>query len=427
MGNDSAKILFKRIFNRVVRTASMLYEFMEYTKGLRGFGKLIHTAIDGWISSRDVKNLEYQFLKYQNRYNWTGRDVLRKIKPIPRNVTESNLFAWMSGRDRVDGKGEDLKLVEIYEKLKAGVNEDEAVKAILDFNLTHEMIPANIARTAKVWDALYHKMPITATMRNLANLTDKGIFVPANLDILEERFSKENLKKGRIHPIAMAVAYKIYTAGGTRGRTQLKWTPIARVEDILEKAVNDAFETLEPTGKVFYHAVDVSGSMGQSELDKIWMTPREVAAIMALATIKTEKNYFTSAFSKDAINFPDLRASMSFRDIINGNHLKGIPREYVGSLTDLGSAITYAINNKIKADVMVFWTDNQSWKGTHPSIVLKEYRAKVNPDVKAIYVAMIPYGDHVSLTDPRDTKSYDIAGFSTETPRLVQMIANGEM
>jgi 60 kDa SS-A/Ro ribonucleoprotein len=429
MGNDVAKSAFKRIFNSIVRTASMLYEFMEYTKSLRGFGKLIHTTIDGWFGTKEVKNLEYQFLKYQNRYNWTGRDVLRKIKIIPRDNNESSLFSWIAGKGmfKPEEEGTTLKLIPVYENLKTGMNEVDVIKAILDYNLTHEMIPANIERTTKIWEALYQKMPITATLRNLANLTNKDVFTTENIGLLEDRFSKENLRKGRVHPISVAVAYKIYTSAGNAGRTSLSWKPIPRIEDILERAVNDAFEVLEPTGKTFYHAVDVSGSMSMKILDKVWMSPMEISAIMALATLKTEKNYFTSAFSKDAIDFPDLRKSLAFGDIIKGNHLHHIPREYVGSGTDLGSAITYATNNKIKADALVFWTDGQTWMGQHPSILLKEYREKMNPDAKAIFVTMLAYGDHISLTDPRDGKSYDICGFNTETPKLITMIANGEL
>ena len=425
MGNDVAKSAFKRIFNSIVRTASMLYEFMEYTKSLRGFGKLIHTTIDGWFGAREVSNLEYQFLKYQNRYNWTGRDVLRKIKPVPRNEVESNLFSWITNKETKTFH--ELKLVDVYETLKAGMVEADVIKAILDYNLTHEMIPANVERTTKVWEALYQKMPITATLRNLANLTNKGVFTTENIGLLEERFSKENLRKGRVHPIAISVAYKIYTSAGRIGKTSLSWKPIPRIEDILENAVNDAFEVLEPTGKTFYHALDVSGSMSSTILDKIWMSPMEISAIMALATLKTEKNYFTSAFSYDAIDFPDLRKSLAFGDIIKGNHLAGIPRNYVGSSTDLGSAITYATKNKIKADALVFWTDGQTWRGQHPSLLLKEYREKINPDAKAIYVILGTYSDRITLTDPKDPKSYDICGFSTETPKLITMIANGEI
>jgi 60 kDa SS-A/Ro ribonucleoprotein len=426
-GDETAKNLFKAIFNKVVRTASHLYEFMEYTKGLRGFGRVIHSAVESWIASREVKNLEYQFLKYQNRYEWTGRDLLRKIKPVPRDELEGNLFAWMA--DKPKGL-ETLPLISVYERLKkGGLTSKEVVALINEFNLGHEMIPANIVRDREIWEAMFVKMPVTATLRNLANLTNKGIFTNLdNLKILEGKFTKENLVRGRVHPIAIASAYKIYSGGGMLGRTQLTWVPHPVVDDILEKAIEDAFVSMEPTGKVFYHAVDVSGSMSMKILESLWMTPLEIASIMALATLKAEKYYNIVAFSKaPAIEFPGLRKTTSFKDIITNAHVKSIPQNYVGSLTDMGSAIQYATENKIKADVMVIWTDGQTWRGTHPTVALKEYRAKVNPEAKAVYAILVPYGDAITLTDPNDAKSYDIAGFTSESPKLIQMIANGEL
>ena len=421
MGNEVAKARFRAIFNSIVRTASHLYEFMEYTKGLRGFGKLIHSVVDVWMKSKEIPNLEYQFVKYQNRYNWTGRDVLRKIKPVPRDTIESNLFAWMTGKQMI-AETACLNLVGIYETLKKGnLDEKDVVKAILDYNLTHEMIPANIVRTKGIWEALFQKMPVTATLRNLANLTNKGVFTNLdNLKILEEKFSKERLIKGRVHPISIVSAYKIYSAGGALGRSQLTWKAHPVVEDILEKAVEEAFISLEPTGKTFYHAIDVSGSMQNAPLDTLWMTPAEIAGIMALATVKAEKYYFTSAFTTTTMDFPKLRKATSFKTALAQGFFPGTPAG-----TNLGSAIQYATDNKIKADVLVFWTDGQTWQGRHPSQLVKDYRGKINSDAKLIYVTLAPYANSTTLSDSMDGKSYDIAGFTTETCRLIQFIAQG--
>lgn len=421
MGNDVAKAKFKEIFNSVVRTASHLYEFLEYVKGLRGFGKLIHTAVENWIKSKNLKGLEYQFLKYQSRYNWSARDVLRKVKPIPRDAGENSLFAWIADKTT---SFEELPLINVYETLKKGeLKEAEVIKAILDFNLTHEMIPANVERTTGVWEALFQRMPAGATLRNLANLTNKGIFnSTANITVLEAKFAKEILEKARIHPISIVSAYRIYSGNGMFGRSKLTWKAIPAVEDILEVAIENAFEVLAPTGKTFYHALDVSGSMNAPVLETLWMTPMEIAGIMALATIKSEKYYFTSAFTDSAMDFPKLRKNTSFKSVLGRGFFPGVPNG-----TNLGSAIRYAIDNKIKADVLAFWTDGQTWAGNHPSLLMKEYRNAVNPDAKAVYVILTPYTDRTTLTDPKDARSYDIAGFSSESPKMVQMIANGEM
>ena len=94
--------------------------------------------------------------------------------------------------------------------------------------------------------------------------------------------------------------------------------------------------------------------------------------------------------------------------------------------TDASSAYNWMIKNKCYADVICFWTDCESWAGyKHPSQALAEYRQKVNPDAKAIYISLVL--NDITLVDPKDPNSWDIAGFDPITPRLIQSIASGEL
>lgn len=68
--------------------------------------------------------------------------------------------------------------------------------------------------------------------------------------------------------------------------------------------------------------------------------------------------------------------------------------------------------------------DCESWAGRrHPSQALKDYRQKVNPKAKAVYVTLVP--NRQSLIDPRDRNSWDFHGFDPAAPRAIQMIAQG--
>ena len=49
----------------------------------------------------------------------------------------------------------------------------------------------------------------------------------------------------------------------------------------------------------------------------------------------------------------------------------------------------------------------------------------MNPDAKAIYISLVP--NDITLVDPKDPNSWDIAGFDPSTPRLIQSIASGEL
>ena len=59
--------------------------------------------------------------------------------------------------------------------------------------------------------------------------------------------------------IAMHCDYSTFKFCGSIGRSSKTWTPIPRIVDILESALELSFDAIEPTGKVFMHAVDISG------------------------------------------------------------------------------------------------------------------------------------------------------------------------
>src|SRR6476469_3013885 len=60
-----AKQAFQKIFPKVVRTGSHFYEWLSYTKSVRGFGKMVRAAGQRWLARENVKELAYQLLKYQ--------------------------------------------------------------------------------------------------------------------------------------------------------------------------------------------------------------------------------------------------------------------------------------------------------------------------------------------------------------------------
>jgi len=430
-GDKSAKNAFREAFPQVIRNGSQLYEFLNYTRGLRGFGTLIHKTIKDWFAGKDAKELEYQFLKYQSRYDWSGRDVLRMIKPIPQDDTVKAVFNWIVGGTKKNPLFTEwpktLERIRTYEFFKSGkASESDVIDAIGKYRMTWEMMPGNLTQTPKVWEALFHNMPVGATIRNLGNLTDKGVFKKSeNLDILEQRFSKDNLKKAYVHPVVFASALMIYEAGGSMGRSKLTWDPVSRVMDAMESGIDACFDSVEPTGKHIFFALDVSSSMTGGSVATLWMTPLQVQGVMALASVRTEKNYFVGGFNEDFQVLSRFTKNLSYARAVD-YHNGPWPGNFGG--TDANAAYRYAIKNQIHTDIFVFMTDGESWSGfQHPAEGLKEYRSRINRNVKAIYITLVPYGDKITLADPKDKHSYDIAGFTGQTPKSINLIIKEEI
>lgn len=419
-----AKKAFGEIFPQVVRTGSHFYEWLSYTKALRGFGKVVREAGKNWLSREDVKGLAYQLLKYQQRYEFSHRDALRLFHVKPHTEDHQQLFGWvMKGWEELPAEIPSEALAQIwwYEWLKR--NPDKTHEAISQGHLTHEMASPVGKMDKQAWQLLFNEMPITAMLRNLGSLTELGVLradEPANVDRVAAVLNdKQRLRKGRIHPIDVLKALKTYQSGGKLGRSQKTWNPVPRIVDILEKAVELSFDVVEPTGSVFMHAVDVSGSMSGGVVQSVGLTCCEIATTMALVTAKAEKNYMLRGF---ATEFRDL--GISSKDTFSSAVAKASNQNFGG--TDATVAYDWMIQNKFKADVICFWTDSESWAGyKHPSQALAHYRQKVNPNIKAVYVTLAPY--RITLVDPTDPLSWDLAGFDPGTPRIIQMLATGEL
>jgi 60 kDa SS-A/Ro ribonucleoprotein len=419
-----AKQAFTEIFPQVVRTGSHFYEWLSYTKSLRGFGKIVRECGKTWLSNTDVKALAYQLLKYQQRQGFSHRDALRLFHVKPISDDRQALFNWViKGWQELpaDIPSEALTQIWWYEWLKR--NPDRTHEAIARGRLTHEMAAPVGKMDKQAWQLLFEEMPIGAMLRNLGSLTELGVLrvdASENLQRLETVLnSKDRLRKGRIHPIDALKALKTYQSGGQLGRSKKTWEPVSRIVDILEKSVELSFDTIAPTGKVFMHAVDVSGSMSAYTVSSVGLTCCEIATAMALVTAKAEQNYAIRGFATD---FRDL--GITAKDSF-GSALKKASNQNFGG-TDASVAYDWMIKKKFKADVICFWTDSESWAGRrHPSEALAEYRKKVNPDAKAVYVTLVPY--QITLTDLKDPMSWDLGGFDPGTPRLIQMLATGDL
>ncbi|MCL1467174.1 TROVE domain-containing protein [Argonema galeatum] len=419
-----AKKAFQEIFPQVIRTGSHFYEWLNYTKSLRGFGKVIREVGKNWLSREDVKGLAYQLLKYQQRQGFSHRDSLRLFHVKPPTEDHRQLFEWVvKGWEELPTEIPSSALAQIwwYEWLKR--NPALTPEAILKGRLTHEMAAPVGKMDKQAWQLLFNEMPIGAMLRNLGSLTELGVLKAdekANLERVEAVLNnKEHLRKGRIHPIDVLKALKTYQSGGKLGRSQKTWQPVSRIADILEKAVELSFDVVEPTGKVFMHAVDISGSMSAAVVDSVGLSCCEIATTMALVTAKAEKNYMIRGFSTE---FRDL--GITAKDSFSSAIAKASNQNFGG--TDASVAYRWMIKNNFKADVVCFWTDSESWAGSkHPSQALAEYRQKINPDIKAVYVTLAPY--QITLVDPKDPLSWDMSGFDPGTPRVIQMLATDEL
>ncbi len=424
----------------VARTGEHLFHFAAFVDDIRGWGRGLREAVGKWYNSKSPRDLGYQLAKYQQRDGWSHRDLLRLAHPTPASVQHNVLFNWsVNGWDDekvaslrgLESTMADYGLATIYgmERIKRATSVAEAVRLILDYRLTHEMVPGFFKKQAVVWDALLREMPMAAMIRNLATMTRVGLLAPFSdaTKTVTARLGSDAVLRAKVHPLKVLNALKIYGEGRSFARGRVRagdvptWTPVQAVLDALDAAFYTSFGAVEPTGKNWLIALDVSGSMSSPFSDKSPLQCCEAAAAIAMVAARTEANYMLVRFnapdySQRGIEQVPISAQSRLTDVLR--YTKNIN----GGGTDCALPMTFATQQKLPVDTFVVITDGETWAGRiHPSQALKEFRRQVNPAAKSIVVAMTSSG--FSIADPSDPGMLDVVGFDTATPQLMSEFA----
>lgn len=406
---------------RVCRIPTHLFHFITYVEQFRGWGRGLKKAVGSWYNEQEVEKLAYQVVKYQSRDGWSNADVLRKAHVNPDNSLRSLLYKWI-----VDGKDGFKESPETFNKLPEVVRAHEVAKLwaqnkgainltglIENFNLTREMLPTEALSDPTVWEALLSKMPLTAMLRNLGNMSKVGLLTPysdASKLVVAKLTDREALKKARVHPVGILLALKNYGRGkGLKGSGV--WTPVTKVTDALDDAFYSAFEFVEPTGQSFLLGVDVSASM-QTESSASGISAAEGAAAMALSIVRVESDYEVVLFDTRIVEQVKITKKMTLKQV------EDIVNRYGGG-TDCSQPIQWAKSKRLKVDNIVILTDNETWAGRygHPVQWMREYRNVVNQSAKIVNVGMT--ATECSINDPDDNLALDVAGFDTTVPAVI--------
>lgn len=400
---------------RVCRIGTHLFSFAQYAEQFRGWGRGLRAAVADWYQ-RDVDQLAYQAVKYRQRNGWTHRDLLRLSHPKAPTPAHNALYAWITGKPA----DELPAIVRAYEAAQNASTPKNTAAVICDYpDLPREALNPDHLTSPEVWDALLHAgMPMTALMRNLATLSRIGLLTPmsdVSRLVCEQIGDGERLRKARVHPLSVLVALKTYEQGYS-DRSGQQWQPDTNVVNALDGAFYAAFGNVEPTNKRTMLALDVSGSMGFSQIAGMpGITPRVGSAAMALVTAATEPQHMFTAFST---NFIGLTISPRQRldDVVRS--ISGLP--FGG--TDCAVPMLAAMQNNIAVDTFVIYTDSETWHGgIHPAQALERYRQQSGIPAKLAVVGMVSNG--FTIADPNDPGMLDVVGFDTATPQVLSGFA----
>lgn len=415
-GDEATRAVAYEALPKVARTGTWLFLFVSILDSLGKWNAAAKRGVAKWYTSKNMDRLAVQLLKYQSRNGWAHRDVLRLAHVKPSSDIQSNLFRYaVKGSDGLTMGDSVPQLLVDFETLKR-TDSKKTVLSIIESNkdVTWEMVPTQWHKDADVMMALLPNMGLTAVIRKLGALTAHGIVKPLSAGaklVIGKLSDVETMKSSRVHPITLLQAFKQYSMGhGEKG--SLTWSPEQRVLDAVNDAFYAAFNYQEKNEDSYLVGVDCSGSMfGANVNGSPNLTAADVAAVMAMAVVKNQPNYWVGGFNT---KMGELKITPNMRlDAV----LK-VMRQFDWGGTDCALPMLHAAQHKMSVDKFVVLTDNETWAGRiQPVEALRDYRKKFNPKAKLAVV-----GTSVSeftIADPKDGGMLDIAGFDSAAPQLI--------
>ena len=315
----------------------------------------------------------------------------------------------------------------LLELAKTGEKKDTATAiALMEKNkkIQREHLPTELLNTPQIWDALLNGMGMTALIRNLGKLSQIGVTSSRSQDIIKTLTDPKAVKDSKVHPLQILIGMKTYSQGkGDLG--SLTWTPNSYITTALSTTFKQAFGNITPTGKRYMIGLDVSGSMSSCMCAGAKnITPREGSVAMAMMTLYAEgaQNVHIYGFSNVFYNFNGkVRPDMTIQDAIKATD---VPFGATDCALPMTEALKMYNQSGIVFDVFCVYTDNETYApNIHPQVALENYRKATGVDAKLIVVGMV--ANQLTIADPKDKNTLNLAGFDTATPELISMFVKG--
>jgi 60 kDa SS-A/Ro ribonucleoprotein len=188
------------------------------------------------------------------------------------------------------------------------------------------------------------------------------------------------------------------------------------VRDALTDALEVSFENLEKLPGRVAISNDVSGSMGCPVSDRGKTRYCDIAGLFAASIFKKSEDVILLP-ADDHVHNVKVSKRSTIMDIASK----------IGSAsggTNLGAPVSWLIKNKHVVDTYIGITDNEDWAagywGRGFLTEWQDYKAKVNPNAKAILITISPYRDFVAPTSEKDV--HFIIGWSDAVLRYIPLI-----
>ena len=399
---------FSAVFARVIDNGKMLSTFVQIMRsgavGRKSLGTRPKQLIQQWLNTAS----ETQLIDAAVGNAPSLADVVKMVHPHPADVMREAFFAWLIGKPYTP------------EALPNAVRTFEQYKMDTSVGLPpvpFQMLTA-LNLTRKEWAQIALQSGWHMVRMNLNTFTRHGVFDINGMDqqIAAKLKDAKAIRAARVFPYQLLVAYKMAGKGVPRV-----------VCDALQDALELAIENVPAIPGQLVVCPDVSGSMaspitGHRHGSTTSVRCVDVAGLIAAAFLRKNEKTLVIPFETGVCN-----VSLNPRDTVmtNAQKLAAIG----GGGTNCSAPLALLNKQKVKADMVIFVSDNQSWvdarnQGATEMMRQWEVFKQKNRQAKLVCLDIQPSG---TTQAAERTDILNMGGFSDEVFTIIDRFARSEL
>jgi len=400
--------LHEAVFTRVIDNTRMLRTYVQILRsgvvGRKSLGSAPKRLVREWLASRD----EDALFSSSAGQSPSLSDIVKMVHPKPTGPKREAFYGYMIGRS-YDANALP-KLVMQFEQFKAG----EALN-VPDLPL---MLLSALPLSQKDWVEIAKNAAWQTTRMNLNTFARHGVFETdglASLMAARLRDARE-IQRARVFPYQLLTAYQNCDEAVPQ-----------EVRDALQDAMELAIANVPSIEGRVVVCPDVSGSMkspvtGHRAGSTTSVRCVDVAAFVAASVLRKNQSATVLPFEQTVVP-----VDLNSRDSVmtNAGRLASIG----GGGTNCSAPVRLLNQQKAKADLVLFVSDNESWvdqgrgRGTALLAEWSEFRQR-NPKARLVCLDIQP-NQTTQAAERADI--LNIGGFSDQVFVVISAFASGQL
>ncbi|MEJ7805678.1 MAG: RNA-binding protein [Telluria sp.] len=394
-------------FRRVINNGKMLRNFVQIIRsgvvGRKSLGTRPKKLVQQWLNNAT----EAQLLSASVGTSPSLADVVKMVHPKPAEAWRAAFFAWLIGKPfDADALPPQLKAFEAYKLDRTQNLPDVPFQMLTSLELSTEHW-AQIAKQGS-WQMV---------RMNLNTFGRHGVYeVPGMIALIAAKLrDAEVIAKARVFPYQLMAAFK---AASDEVPREIR----NALEDALEIALSNVPEI---EGRVVV-CPDVSGSMASpvsGYRGSVTSAIRciDVAGLVAAAMLRKNPEAMVIPFAGDVV-----RCDLNPRDTVMTNAQK--LADLGGGATSCSAPLALMLKNKVKANLVVYVSDNESWIDARQGMTAtmqrwNEYTVH-NPQARLVCIDCTPNATSQAV-EREDI--LNIGGFSDDVFKIIAAFAAGQL